>query len=355
MMDKTFRQLRRRDFLAGTGAAALALSFGGKAGFAATGEVNVYNWDTYIGDTTLQTFTETTGVEVTYDLYANLEEMFAKFQEGNPGYDVIFPSDYMMETMIAAGMLEELDHSKIPNFKHIDPNFLNPSFDPGCKHNIPYFWGSVGIGYRKSKVDAPTSWGALFDSDQHSGRIALLADSRFVLALALMYLGHSANSTSAEEIGEARDLLIRQKKHLKGFVPDSGQDMLIAGDIDLVMEWNGDVLKVMEEDDDLSYVVPDEGSVLWIDGLCIPKGAPNRENAYKFLNHIHEPEVNAEIANTIHYATSNKSAREFVNESDRNNPAVYLPDEIVAKCQLLIDVGDALRLYDEAWTAIQAA
>ncbi|MGI9305142.1 MAG: polyamine ABC transporter substrate-binding protein, partial [Gammaproteobacteria bacterium] len=193
------------------------------------------------------------------------------------------------------------------------------------------------------------------DSAKHSGRIALLADSRFVIALALMYLGHSANSTSADEIGQARDLLIRQKQHLKGFVPDSGQDMLISGDVDVVMEWNGDVLKVMEEDDDLTYVVPKEGTILWIDGVCIPKGAPNIDNAYAFLNHIHEPSVNAEIANTIHYATTNKAAREFVAESDLNNPAVYLPDAIVSKCQSLIDVGDALRLYDEAWTKIQAA
>ncbi len=355
MIDKLIRPFGRRDFLKGTGAAAAALSFGGTAALAASKQVNVYNWDTYIGETTLESYTAATGVEVTYDLYANLEEMYAKFQEGNPGYDVIFPSDYMMETMIKAGMLEELDRAKIPNFQNVDPNFLDPTFDPGAKHNAPYFWGSVGIGYRKSKVDEPKSWGDIFDSDKYSGRIALLADSRFVLALVLMYLGHSANSTSPTEIAAARDLLIRQKKHLKAFVPDSGQDMLIAGDVDIVMEWNGDVLKVMAEDDDLSYVLPDEGSVIWIDGLCIPKGAPNLENAYSFINHIQDPQVNAEIANTIHYATTNKSAREFVNKADLENPAVYPPDDIVAKCQALIDVGDALRLYDEAWTAIQAA
>ena len=347
--------MNRRSFLQGTGAAAVAVSFGGGAALAQSKQLNVYNWDTYIGDTTLETFSEATGINVQYDLYANLEEMYAKFQEGNPGYDVIFPSDYMLETMIKAGMLEELDHSRIDNFKHIDANFMDPAFDPGCKHNIPYFWGTVGIGYRKSKMDRPTSWKTLLDSDEFAGRIALLADSRFVLAVALMYLGHSANSTSAEEIGQARDLLIKQKKNLKAFVPDSGQDMLIAGDIDVVMEWNGDVLKVMAEDDDLSYSVPDEGSVVWVDGVCIPKGAPNMDNAYLFLNHVHEPKVNAEIANTIHYATSNKSAREFVDQADLENPAVYLPDEIVAKCQSLIDVGDALQLYDEAWTAIQAA
>ena len=349
----------RRAFLKGSGAAAVALSFGGGAvhrgALAQSDQVNVYNWDTYIGDATLKTFTESSGIAVQYDLYANLEEMYAKFQEGNPGYDVIFPSDYMIETMIKADMLEEIDRSRVPNFANIDQNFLDPSFDPGCKYNVPYFWGSVGIGYRKSKVEKPDSWKVVFDSDQYAGRIALLADARFVLALALMYLGHSANSTSAEEIAAARDLLIKQKKHLKAFVPDSGQDMLIAGDVDVVMEWNGDVLKVMAEDDDLSYSVPNEGSVVWVDGLCIPKGAPNLDNAYKFINHVQDAKVNAEIANTIHYATANKAAREFVDPADLNNPAVYLPDEIVAKCQSLIDVGEALKLYDEAWTAIQAA
>jgi len=346
----------RRRFLQGAAALGVTLSAAPRFGLGAEEKrLNVYNWDTYIGDTTLETFTEKTGIEVQYDLYANLEEMFAKFQEGNPGYDVIFPSDYMLETMRKAGMLMELDHSRIPNLKHADPNFMDPSFDPGSKHSVPYFWGSVGIGYRKSKVERPTSWRVVFDSDQYSGRIALLADSRFVLGIALMYLGYSVNSTDPKEIGEARDLLIRQKRRLKGFVPDSGQDMLIAGDVDVVMEWNGDILKVMEEDPDLSYVVPEEGSILWIDGVCIPKGAPHVDNAYLFLDHLHEPMVNAEIANTIHYATSNKTARQYVSKADLENPAVYLPDDIVAKCQSLIDVGEALRLYDEAWTAIQAA
>ncbi|MDH3691458.1 MAG: extracellular solute-binding protein [Gammaproteobacteria bacterium] len=344
----------RRSFLQVTGAAAVAVSFGGRVS-AASDQLNVYNWDTYIGNTTLDTFTEKTGVKVQYDLYANLEEMFAKFQAGNPGYDVIFPSDYMIETMIAADMLEELDRSLLPNFKHIDANFLDPAFDPGCKYNIPYFWGSCGIGYRKSKVGKVDSWKVLLESEEFAGRMALLADQRFVMGVALLYLGYSANTTNPDEINAARDLLIKAKKNLKGFVPDSGQDMLISGDIDVVMEWNGDVLKVMEEDDDLTYVIPKEGTVIWVDGVCIPKGGPNIENAYKFLNHLHEPQVNAEVANTVHYATSNKSAHEFVSKDDLNNPAIYAPDDVVARSQALSDVGDALPLYDAAWTAIQAA
>ena len=345
----------RRRFLQGSGAAAVALTFGGRGASAQEKKLNVYNWDTYIGETTLSSFTDNTGVQVQYDLYANLEEMFAKFQAGNPGYDVIFPSDYMIETMINADMLVELDRSKIPNFKNIDPNFLNPSFDPGCKYNVPYMWGSCGIGYRKSKVGEVDSWKILLDDDKHSGRMALLADQRFVIGVTLLYLGYSANTTDPDEINAARDLLIKAKKHLKGFVPDSGQDMLISGDVDVVMEWNGDVLKVMEEDDDLTYTIPKEGTVIWVDGLCIPKGAPNMENAYKFLNHLADAQVNAEVANTVHYATTNKAAREHVAKADLDNPAIYAPDEVLKRSQALADVGDALRLYDAAWTEIQAA
>lgn len=132
----------RRSFLKGTAAVAVSLVGGFKGARAQTDQINVYNWDTYIGETTLETFTEKTGIEVQYDLYANLEEMYAKFKEGNPGYDLIFPSDYMIETMIKTDLLEEIDHSRLQNWKHIDDAFKDPDFDPGCKHNVPYFWGT---------------------------------------------------------------------------------------------------------------------------------------------------------------------------------------------------------------------
>ena len=345
----------RRNFLQATGAAAVAVSFGAKGLRASSDELRVYNWDTYIGDTTLDTFTDRTGVDVQYDLYANLDEMLAKFTTGNPGYDVIFPSDYMIETMIKLELLEEIDHSRLKNWGNIADAFKDPAFDPGCKYNVPYFWGSVGVGYRTTKVEEPTSWKVLLDSDQYSGRIALMADARIVLGITMLYLGHPMNSTNPDHINEARDLLIKQKKHVKAFAPDAGQDMLIAGDVDLVMEWNGDIIKVMEEDDELSYVMPDEGSMIWVDGVCIPKGGPNIDNAYRFIDHLNDPEVNAEIANTIHYATSNRAARQFVAKADLENPAIYPSDEVVARSSALIEVGDAQTLYDTAWTSIQAA
>jgi spermidine/putrescine transport system substrate-binding protein len=355
MIKAPFPIVSRRRVLVAAGA------FSAVAAMARTGraeeekELNFYNWDTYTGETTLQTFTQKTGIDVKLDLYANNEELYAKLKEGNPGYDVIVPSNDMVETMLAVNLLEPLDHAKIPNIKNIDPAFANPKYDPGLAHTLPYMWGTLGIGYRKSKVkEPPTSWKVLFDSDEYSGRIALLADMRPVLGLALKYLGYSMNSTNADEIAKARDLIIKQKSHIKAFAPDEGQNMLVAGDVDVVMEWNGDIVQVMSEDADLDYVVPIEGTDVWIDNLAIPKDAPHPENAHAFLNHINDPEVNAEIANTIRYATPNLAAHALINQDDLHNPRIYPPAEVVAKSETLVDLGTNTRLYDEAWTAVQA-
>lgn len=350
----------RRNFLAGAGAAAVGVSLSAytKKGWAEEPKkLNVYNWDTYIGQTTLQTFTDKTGIAVQYDLYANNEELFAKLKAGNPGYDVIFPSDYMIETMTKLNMLMAIDHSKIPNMANINPakQFSDPAFNPGLKYGVPYMWGTIGIGYRKSKVQEPTSWKALFEDTTHAGKIALLADARAVLGIALKYLGYSMNSTNEAEVQKAKELLIKQKPSIKAFAPDSGQDMLLSGECDLVMEWNGDIISVMAEDSDLAYSVPDEGTMVWTDNVCIPTGAPHPENAHMFLNHLLDAQVNAEIANTIKYATADKAAQAYIAKEDLENPAIYPPEEVIAKSESLVDVGEFTPVYDKAWTEIQAA
>jgi spermidine/putrescine transport system substrate-binding protein len=350
----------RRNFLAGAGVAAVGVSLGtfAKKGWAEEAKkLNVYNWDTYIGQTTLQSFTDKTGIAVQYDLYANNEELFAKLKAGNPGYDVIFPSDYMVQTMIKLNMLMPVDHSKVPNLANVNPakQFSDPGFNPGLKYGVPYMWGTIGIGYRKSKVETPKSWKVLFEDSSHAGKIALLADERDVLGLALKYLGYSVNSKSEAEVQKAKELLIKQKPNIKAFAPDSGQDMLLSGECDIVMEWNGDIISVMAEDGDLAYAVPDEGTIVWTDNVCIPTGAPHPENAHAFLNHILDAKVNAEIANTIKYATANKAAQAYIAKEDLENSAIYPPEEVVAKSEPLVDAGEFTPVYDKAWTEIQAA
>ncbi len=352
------RDLTRRSFLRGIGAGVAGLTLMPRFSFGAEeAKVNFYNWDTYIGETTLADFQDATGIEVKMDLYADNDELFAKLKEGNPGYDVIVPTNDFVERMIAAGMLEPLDRSMIPNFANIDPNFQDAAFDPGRKYSLPYMWGTIGIGYRKSKVDGvPDSWKWILDSDRYSGRIALLGSATEVLGTAAKYLGYSLNATDPAQIKAAEELLIKQKPHIKAFADDNGQDLLLSGEVDLTMEWNGDILQVMAEDDDLSYVVPKEGGELWQDCLSIPKGAPHPENAHKFINFILEAEAGAAIADFIQYATPNKAARALLPDEYNNNPGIFPPDDVVARSEPPLYLGeDVARLYDEAWTRVQAA
>ena len=276
----------RRGFLAG-GAAAAGLTLLPK-GAAAAGKLNFYNWDTYIGETTLADFTAATGIEVQYDLFADNDELFAKLKNGNPGYDLIVPSSDYVERMIIAELLEPLDHAKIPNIKNIEPVFMDAAFDPGRKFSLPYMWGTIGIGYRKSAVEGvPDSWKWLYDSDKYAGRIALLGDAQNVLGSALKYMGKSLNDWSDENLAAAEAMVIKQKPNITAFAPDNGQDLLLSGEVDMVMEWNGDIIQVMGEDDDLGFVVPKEGGLLWQDTLAIPKGGPNPDSAYAMIDFIH--------------------------------------------------------------------
>jgi len=348
----------RRTFLTGASAFAAALTVMPRGSFGAEAkELNFYNWDTYIGETTLDDYKKESGISVKMTLFADNDELFAKFKEGNPGYDVIVPTNDFVERMAKAGMLMPLDHSKIPNMSHIEKPFLDADFDPGRKHSLPYMWGTIGIGYRKKKVDGvPDSWKWLYDSDKYSGKIALLGDAGTAIGLALKYLGKSYNSTDPKEIKMAEELIIAQKKHIKVFADDNGQDLLASREIDLAQEWNGDILQVMEDDDGIGYISPKEGGVVWQDCLCIPKGAPHPNNAHAFINYIHKPEVMAKIADFIQYATPNAGAKKLMSKEYLENPAIFPTDEVLAKSEPDVYLGEAHnKLHDEAWTRIQAA
>lgn len=321
----------------------------------ADGEVSVYNWDTYIGETTLQDFTDATGTSVRYDLFGGNDELFAKLREGNPGYDVIFPSNDYIERMIAADMLESLDHAKIPNMTNLEDTFLEAKFDPGRAHSLTYFWGTFGIGYRSSAMEAPTSWRFMLDPEQAAGRKSLLNDITIV-QLTLKALGFSPNSKDPAEIRQAVEALIRAKPGVQSFAPDTGQDLLISGEVDACVEYNGDILQVMEEDDDLSYAVPEEGTLIWEDAMAIPVGAPNRDNAHAFINYILDPEVHASIAEYIRYACPNRAAKALLPEEDLNNPAMYPPEEVVARSETTIYQGEeVMDLYARGLTEVLAA
>ncbi|HPU16156.1 MAG TPA: spermidine/putrescine ABC transporter substrate-binding protein, partial [Polymorphobacter sp.] len=208
--------------------------------------------------------------------------------------------------------------------KNVEPSFVNPPYDPGRKWSMPYTWLVLGIGYRKSKVKGiPDSWKYLFDSDEYKGRIALLSESADLIRLGAKYLGHSVNGIDQAMIDQITAMFIKQKPNIKAFHEDNGQDMLLAGDVDLVLEYNGDIAQIMTEDPDIDFIVPKEGSLLNSDTLCIPKGAPRPNNAHAFINFLLDGKVGAEIAETISYPTPNAAARALMPESYRKNPVIF--------------------------------
>lgn len=359
-MSRSFRKpITRRQFLAGAGAGATAIGLSIRLPeqvMAADGKVNFYNWDTYIGETTIEDFEKSSGIDVQYDLFADNDELFAKLRGGNPGYDVIVPTNDYVERMMIAEMLLPLDHSKIPNMSNIDDNFMNPSFDPGRVFSLPYMWGTIGVGYRKSAVDeAPSSWNDLLASDKYAGRIALMSEPQTVMQMALKAMGKSLNDWSDENIAAAEKMIRDQKDKIVAFAPDNGQDLLLAGEVDLAMEWNGDILQAMEEDDDIGYLVPEEGGLLWEDTLCIPKGAPNVDNAHALINYLLDAQVGADIADFVYYATPNAAARALMSEEYTGNAAIFPSDEATAKSEVSVFPGqEVIRKIDEAWTRIKA-
>jgi len=350
--------LSRRQFMGG--AAAIGISVTAMPKFASAAEekkLNFYNWDTYIGETTLADFKAATGIEVKMDLFADNSELFAKLRAGNPGYDVIVPSGDWIPRMVAANMLMPLDHSKIPNMTNLFPRFLDASFDKNRKYSLPYMWGTIGIGYRKSKVTGvPDSWKYLFDSDQYAGKIAVLSDCGTMLGCALKYLGYPLNSVDKAQNEAAAALITKQKKAIKSFADDNGQDLLASGEVDLTMEYNGDIAQLMTEDPDIGYVLPKEGGIVWQDTLAIPTGAPHPENAHAFINYIYEAEVNQKITDFIQYATPNKAAFDLMPEAYQKNPAIFPPDAAIQASESPDYLGEeATQMREELCTKIKAA
>lgn len=362
---KYLRGASRRSLLQQFGAAAIGISFAG--GLSACGRggggrvVNFYNWDTYIGPTTLDDFQEATGVPVQMSLFATNDELFARLRAGNPGFDVIVPSNEFVTRMSQAQMIQPLDRTLIPNFSNLLPEFQDAAFDPGRQYSIPYTWLVLGIGYRKAAMPAgfvPNSWRYLFDSPQFNQKIALLSESADLIRLSAKYLGHSVNGIPDAMLSQIEQMLIRQKPHVKAFHEDDGQDLLAAGEVDVVLEYNGDMAQLMsaEGGDAFDFVVPQEGTLINSDCLCIPTGAPHLEDAHAFINYLLDPEAGKKITEEIQYPTPNAAVRDLMPESYRANPVIFPPADVMGRSEYgAFEGDDKARQYEEIFTRISAA
>lgn len=322
-------------------------------------ELHIYNWSEYIDPEVFAAFEAEYGIKVIEDTFASNEELLAKLQAGAAGYDIIVPSDYMVEIMIAEDILAELNHANITNIANLSALFSDPPYDPGLKHCIPYQWGTTGIGYNTEFFEeAPDSWGYLFDpalSGEYAGKFTMLNDSREGIGAALKYLGYSLNSTDEAQLEEAKQLLIQTKPSLMAFDSEQYDDLLIADEIVYAHGWSGNFFTAAVEDERIWYVIPKEGGVVWADNLCIPASSKYQAAAELFIDFILRPEVAAQISNFTWYASPVEAANEFIDAEILEEPAIYPPAEVMDSLEWIQDVGDATPLYERIWTEVKAA
>ena len=320
--------------------------------------LNLYNWSEYMPQEILDGFEEETGIAVNYTTFDSNEAMYAKLKllDDSSQYDLAIPSTYYVEKMAKEGLLQELDKSKLSNFNNLDTSFTNTKVDPDNKYSIPYMWGSTGLAINGDSVDPATvnSWNDLWDP-KYKGQVMLTNDVREVFGMALLTLGYSGNSSNPEEIKAAYDKLTTLMPNVKTFNSDATRMPYIEGETSLGMTWNGEA--VMANDEGLTslvYKYPTEGAILWMDNFVIPKNAKQVDAAHKFIDYLLRPENAKIVSEEIGYASPNLAAREMMDESVRNNPAIYPSKEVLAKAEFQEDVGDeALQMYQQYWDKLK--
>lgn len=336
-------------------------------GAAADGDnvLYVYNWGEYIGDGVVEQFEKETGIRVVYDTFQTNEEMYPIIEAGAIRYDVVCPSDYIIQKMIRNDMLYPIDWDKVPNISNIDEKYMKKSeaFDPGNRYSVPYCWGTIGILYNTSLVspqDTPDSWNALWD-EKYSDNILMLDSVRDTFMVAEKLLGYDVNTTDEKQLEACRDLLIRQKPLVQAYVVDQVRDKMIGGEAAMAMIYSGELLYVQECLEEagspyvLKYVIPKEGSNVWIDSWVIPKNARHKENAEKWLNFLCRAEIAKENFEYITYPTPNRAAFELLDPDIRNNREVFPDDADLEKCSVFEYLGTAGdELYDTMWNEVKA-
>lgn len=318
-------------------------------------ELRLLNWSDYMPREVLAEFEKREGVKVVEDTYDSPEAMLSKLQAGGDSeYDVLITSDYTIGSLVRAGSLLQLDKSKIPNLSNLDPQFTDPAFDPGAKHSVVYQWGTTGLAYREDLVKGPVeSWAVLFDPAQQVGNFLLLDEMREQVGAALKFRGESVNSTDPAKLAEVQTLLLETKRRSQGFAGGTSiRDRLIAGDIAVGPAYSGDILAARAENPQLKYVIPTEGATLWTDNLVVLQKSPNHELAYKFINFLLEPEIAAQISNSIGYATPVAAAMGLIEEKD--NPLIYPTEEKRARLELLSDLGDQADAFNNVWSEVKS-
>ena len=329
---------------------------GGGSAVESKGEVNVYNWGEYIDEDIFDQFQQETGIKVNYTTYSDNESMYAALMSGAADYDIIIPSDYMISRLISEDALEKLNFDNIPNFANIDAEYRNREYDPENAYSVPYMWGVVGVVYNKAMVSGtPDSWEVLWDKSLE-GQILMFDNSRDALAIALARKGYSLNTTHGQELSAALSLLEEQKPLVQAYVMDQIFDKMEAGEAAVGPYYAGDAVTMMEENPDLGFFFPKEGSNYYVDAMCIPKGAANKDNAEAFINFMCEPEIMKANAEVTNYSLPSSAGRALLDEEMRDNPYIYPDESVLKNTEIFINLPqNTLELYDKLWMDLKAS
>jgi spermidine/putrescine transport system substrate-binding protein len=320
-------------------------------------ELNLYIWTEYIDPDIITQFEKEYNCKVVMSLYESNEEMLAKLQAGGVSqYDLVVPSDFIMESLINLNLLQPIDHALVPNIVNLKDNFVNPPFDPGNKYTVAWQWGTVGIVYSKAKFPhGVTSWKDILEPAPDI-KFMFFDSEREMIGAALRYKGYSVNSMNKEELMDAAILMIADKK-LPGFMGFEGnvggRNKVIAGTVDIAMAYNGDVIQSMAEDESISFCNPKEGTVVWVDSLCIPREAPNPKLAMKFMNYILQADIGAQLSNFNQFATPNKASLPLITPDDLANPAIYPNAETEKNLEYVLELPDSSALFGELWKTVK--
>lgn len=319
--------------------------------------LNMYNWGQYIDTDLITKFEKETGIKVNYEMFETNEHMLAKIESGSSYFDLVFPSDYVIEEMISKDMLHKIDFTNIPNFQYIDDRFKNLEYDPENEYSVPYFWGTLGILYNSEEITQTVdSWDILWD-EKYSGQILMLDSMRDTIGVALKRKGYSLNSVDSKQLLEAREMLIEQKPLHNGYYVDETMDMMINGDANIALNWSGAAMDIYWQGaEHIKYALPKEGSNLWVDCMVIPKSSKLKKEAEMFINFMLDPDNAYQNTDYVGYSTPNKIAFERILE---DNPEVVEMDaynptqELLDKCEVFIDLGDNRAIYNQLWTEIK--
>ncbi len=346
----------------------LALAGCSASGEAGTGDertLYVFNWSDYIDPELIDEFQAKTGIRVVYDNYSSEGELESKLLAGSSGYDVVFPSDANIRVFSHKGVLREIDHSRLSHWKNLDPQFLNPPHDSGNKYSVPYFWGTIAVGIRTDHVTGPVKGFEVLFDERYRGRITMLDDPENVIAVALLHLGLPMNSVDDAHLAQAEALLTQQAPLVQAYTGDAFKEKLISGDAWVVLGWSGDLLQARDAEagdgdeeppapeSHIQTIVPESGTMIWLDSMCIPKDAPHPDLAYEFINFMLDADVAARNAKYVKYASPNRAARDLIDPEILADPSVYPRPEVIERCQWLKDRGAAIEKLEAVWERVR--